>query len=642
MRRRIYPSNDDSLPSSMSPEDEKEYVVTSRYQKSHLMKTNHTHKTITPKKAIVLVTMFLFLTSIFFLVKYNFPKHRYWRLLKIPEIQALLAESPAAIDDQYIVFVTNANGKATCNVAWAKSKHSAESAFESALRKIPFKSARFPWFKVDVVSATRIIDNYDFSFKHNDVPSWWYGLAFDWGKGWVFLPDEIQAHGLVNFKNQVQWDRLGKYASERKLSSWPDTVLEDDETTLASLELLHTNSLFIDFSRDEVVQLYHGHRLFEKLTHGLLLEAAIEAGNYLSRHVREDGKMLYIYQPRSDSESTDYSLTHHAGAVYSMASLHQEYPDKQLQGATKQALEFLLSFVHDCPLPFDPKRQAKCVWDYEDSSHHATKLGLNALTVLAIAEYTHSTKDLQYFELARSIATFIVSSQHEDGSFVQKVSEPNNKVDEEYYVRYYQGEVIFGLARLYSVAKKMKLPEEKKWIAVADKAATCIVEREANLSEDELLVDHWFLCGIAEMGSRNKKHIHHCRRTILSETGRQLRETSEDQDRDRLGIFGASISSSATAAKTEGLCAMHNLFAKKDPEFGARIFEAVTLSTRFQMQMQYRPEKAMYLENPIQVLGGIHMSLTNYEMRIDYSQHNICAFLCMAKLLKEHQVAWSK
>eukprot|EP00547_Thalassionema_nitzschioides_P009956 CAMPEP_0194228880 /NCGR_PEP_ID=MMETSP0156-20130528/43596_1 /TAXON_ID=33649 /ORGANISM="Thalassionema nitzschioides, Strain L26-B" /LENGTH=646 /DNA_ID=CAMNT_0038961403 /DNA_START=49 /DNA_END=1989 /DNA_ORIENTATION=+ len=646
MRRRLQPSNDGPLSSLnlvIDLNDEKESLASSKYPISHPLNVKMKKKTsISFKKAIFLLTMFIFLTSAFFLLKYLFPRHRYRHLLKIPEVKALLDESSAPVDGQYVVFVTNANGKAPYNIALAKSEHSAESALEDALTKIPFKSARFPWFKIDLVSATKIIENYDFSSKHNDLPSYWYGLAFDWEGGWVFLPDEIQAHGLVNFRNQIQWDRLGNYASQRKLRSWPSTVLEDDTTNLAFLELLHTNSLFIDFSKNEVVQLYHGHRLFEKLTHGLLIEAAKEAGDYLSRNVYKDGKMLYVYRPRSNSEPSDYSLTRHAGTVFSMASLYQEYPNKKLLDATKQALEFLLTFVNDCPLPYEPKRQAKCVWDYDDGSRHVTKLGLNALTALAIAEFTYSTKDVKYFDIAKSIATFIKFSQQEDGSFVQKVTEPNNKLDEEYYVRYYQGEVIFCLARLYNVAKKMQLPAEEEWIAVADKAATYIVEREAKLSEDELLVDHWFLCGIAEMESHNKRHVDHSKRTMMAEIERQLQETSQDQDKDRLGIFGASISTTATAAKTEGLCSMYDFFAKKDPEFGTRIFEAVYLSTRFQMQMQYRPEKAMYLEYPFRVMGGMHMSLNNYEMRNDYSQHNICSFLCMAKLLKEQEVAWNQ
>jgi hypothetical protein len=301
-----------------------------------------------------------------------------------------------------------------------------------------------------------------------------------------------------------------------------------------------------------------------------------------------------------------------------------------------------MTFVHDCALPYDSQRTKKCVWDLDKGTHHVTKLGLNALTVLAIAEYTHTTGDVAYLETAKSIAAWMGSSQKEDGSFVQKVGEPDNKLDEEYYVRYYQGEATFGLARLYNVVKAMGHEPEESWMQVAGMAATCIVERDARLPDEDLLVDHWLLYGIAEMNSRNKKHLQHCVRTVEVATARQVQETSNNQDKDRLGIFGGSTSGTATATKTEGMCVIYNLFAEKNPDVAATILETTTYSTRFQLQVQFRPETAMYLPDPMRVLGGFHASLNNYEMRNDFTQHNLCSFLCMARLLKEQEVAWNQ
>jgi hypothetical protein len=45
-----------------------------------------------------------------------------------------------------------------------------------------------------------------------------------------------------------------------------------------------------------------------------------------------------------------------------------------------------------------------------------TKLGLNSLTILAVAEYIHATNDLTYLEAAKSIALWIEGSQRDDGS----------------------------------------------------------------------------------------------------------------------------------------------------------------------------------------------------------------------------------
>jgi hypothetical protein len=271
-----------------------------------------------------------------------------------------------------------------------------------------------------------------------------------------------------------------------------------------------------------------------------------------------------------------------------------------------------------------------------------TKLGLNSLAILAIAEYTHSTRDLSYLETAKSIAAWIESCQKEDGSFVQRVEEPDNKLNEDYYVRYYQGEATFGLARLYNVVKTLGLEPQQSWMKVADLAAACIVDRDSDLDDSELVLDHWFMYGIAEMGSHHKKHVEHCSRMIGVTSNRQAQELSRNMEKDQLGMFGGSTSGTATATKTEGMCAVYNMFAKKDPSIATTILETTTLAVRFQLQLQFRPETAMYMPDPLRILGGFHSSLTNYEMRNDYTLHNLLSFLCMARLLKEQEVAWNQ
>jgi prenyltransferase beta subunit len=603
-------------------------------------------------------------TSAYVVLKLLFPKHRYQHLLDITEVQKLLEDAPAPINEQYVVFVSNANGKSlSYNVAFAESSESAENALKIALTKLPLISARYPWFKIDVITASKVLHDYDFGSNHNAMPSWWFGLSMDWTNKWVFLPDEVQAYGLVDGKNRLLWERIGNYAASHKLVSWPKAVLEDDSTQLAELEVLHTNSIFCDFETKEIIPLYHGHRLIPKLTHSLLMASAERAGDYLARNVHPDGKMVYTYRPITDTETSDYSLTRHAGTVYSMAALYSQYRDQALNMSMKRALDYLMNFVHDCPLPYHPTRSQKCVWDYtkvrenqssSSSFHghsndvylqgedHVTKLGLNSLTILAVAEYVHATKDLTHLEAAKSIASWIEGSQREDGSFVQKVGEPDNKLDEKHYVRYYQGEASFGMARLYNVMKEIGQNPPDSWMNVAESAAKAIVLRDSQIDDDDLLVDHWLLYGIAEMGIHQKQLIQHCQRTIEVASSRQIQESSPGMDKDRLGIFGNSMSGTATATKTEGMCAVYNIFAKKEPEVAATILDVTSLAVRFQLQLQFRPETAMYLKHPLRVLGGFRSSLNNYDMRNDYTQHNLSSLLCMARILKEQEVDWSQ
>ena len=62
---------------------------------------------------------------------------------------------------------------------------------------------------------------------------------------------------------------------------------------------------------------------------------------------------------------------------------------------------------------------------------------------------------------------------------------------------------------------------------------------------------------------------------------------------------------------------------------------ALKLGARFQLQTQFLPETVFFLDDPVRALGGFHRSLTNYEIRIDYVQHNISALLLLRHILLE-------
>ena len=62
--------------------------------------------------------------------------------------------------------------------------------------------------------------------------------------------------------------------------------------------------------------------------------------------------------------------------------------------------------------------------------------------------------------------------------------------------------------------------------------------------------------------------------------------------------------------------------------------KAAVLGISFQLQTQFRPESVLYLKDPERSLGGFHRSLTNFEIRIDYVQHNISALLALYRILE--------
>ena len=53
----------------------------------------------------------------------------------------------------------------------------------------------------------------------------------------------------------------------------------------------------------------------------------------------------------------------------------------------------------------------------------------------------------------------------------------------------------------------------------------------------------------------------------------------------------------------------------------------------FQRRCQLTPENALYLPRPDRALGGFRRSLTHWEVRIDYVQHNLSALLGLRSIL---------
>jgi hypothetical protein len=107
---------------------------------------------------------------------------------------------------------------------------------------------------------------------------------------------------------------------------------------------------------------------------------------------------------------------------------------------------------------------------------------------------------------------------------------------------------------------------------------------------------------------------------------------------DYRGSYHLPPRSTPTAVRSEGLLAAYALAQETGRLAEAmQIRSAIDLGIGFQLQTQIQPEKAMYFEDPQQALGGFHKGLDDYEVRIDYVQHNLSAILGYYALLQsEH------
>jgi hypothetical protein len=387
-------------------------------------------------------------------------------------------------------------------------------------------------------------------------------------------------------------------------------------------DIFRFNTVSVFFDGHDICRLYRGHRLNEEFTPEKILQAAIRAGQYLTRNTAPDGKFTYSYRPDTNYVSPSYNILRHAGTIYAMLELFAATGESKLLESSKRALKFLGRSVSTCQQTSGP---LPCV---VERGH--TKLGGNALTALAIAKYIETAKDPQYLPLMIGLGNWIRSVQDETGRFfIHRQSHPEGKISN-FVSGYYPGEAILALVRIYA------LDPDPKWLDSAEAGARYLINvRDAGLKDAELPHDHWLLYGLNELYRHRPAELYtrHALRIAAAIVESQNRKPPFP---DWRGGFLEHPGSASAATRLEGLIAAYGLARDSGhPKEAQALLEAMTLSAAFQLQTQFGPESVIYFKNPERALDGFHRSLTEYEIRIDYLQHNISGLLGLHRILED-------
>ncbi|MCZ6795356.1 MAG: hypothetical protein O7J95_17255 [Planctomycetota bacterium] len=514
-----------------------------------------------------------------------------------------------------VVFLAASQGR-RCARTSTGSGAGLRAALEDAVARLRRRGvAGSRWLRVDVVRGPGRRVSY-VPGKRLALDRELEGVAFPRDLGVAFLPAELVAHTILNTGGELVERNVEK--ALRRRGAAPDERPRSVAKRPVEVSAFTTAAFFLGDGRFR--RIYRGHQVVEKATPELVLEAAREAADYLRRATGDSGKFAYVYLPKQDVEARKYNLVRHAGAAYSMLELHEVAPDRELLEAARRALAYLLDHVEDFR---DDGRMAMLVSDDK------VKLGGVALTLLALAKHVQVTGERQRLPLMRKLARYIRHSQLADGKFISQRRYPSMAVREDFESEYYPGEAILSLLRLHA------LDPQEAWLDGAEKGARYLIQvRDAKVSTLKLLHDHWLLYALNELHRLRPDEI------FLRQAMRISRAITAGQNRsprfpDQLGSYYTPPRSTPTATRTEGLLAAHALardHGKRDD--AARILEAVRLGIRFQLEMQFAPERVLFLDDPGRTLGGYPRSFSNYEVRIDYVQHNISSLLGYYRLLR--------
>jgi len=503
-----------------------------------------------------------------------------------------------------IVFISVSNGKSKAKVFTGKATGILD-AIKQAVTEILniFNSEEISRIKIDFVDKIYSKS----SIQSEIIPgidTGLYGIAGSKGSKIAFLPEELLYSALINENETFQPDDIiNKYIFSSLAKS-----MNDDRYFFTTIGFFTDNI--------KIIPLYRGHRMFDQIEPEDLLFSMVQSGKYLTSAIDSRGKFNYIYLPQNDAIPTNYNILRHCGTTYSLLELYELTRDENVLNTAKLAIDYLMNFVKPYLIENIENFETACIVEND-----IIKLGGNGLALVGLSKYTEITKDDKYLSLMSKLAKWITLVQSKDGSFFIHKQNYSNKMIFNWKSGYYPGESILGLLRLY------KLDNNSEWLEASNKAAQYIIE---NMPVENH--DHWLLYALNDLHFFSPKEIYieHSLKIVDDIINSQINQSNYP---DTLGCFN-NINTTPAATRVEGLISAYKLCRdnrREDKLSG--ILNSIELSVKFQMQAQFRAENAMYFDKPELIQGAFYKNLLDFEIRIDYIQHNLSAIIGLYNIL---------
>ncbi|HEU4405218.1 MAG TPA: hypothetical protein VFS43_08005 [Polyangiaceae bacterium] len=422
----------------------------------------------------------------------------------------------------------------------------------------------------------------------------------------------------------------------------PSWTVERGEAVLASLQGLDrqlggeadATRRFRSFAFVEGVEgepgplpVHRGNVVRAGLDEAVLRQSLLEAGAFLARSVRGDGRYCYTYDAGRDNCDDEYNLLRHAGTTYSLFQLYREFREPSFLASAEKATGWLRKQVR--PVEGDPGRAFLIEGD-------KAKLGAVGLSMLALVERERALGDGADRALLTRLADFVRSQQRDDGYFASYFDwGPGANVPGDNSI-YYPGEALLGLIRLYGI------DPQARYKASAVLGAEFLVKRRWRWGGVELYVppDAWLTQALAELDAiAPAEWVRQYAYDIIQTTELTMLRRHEGAPVDLAGgpAEGPLLPHVTPAgSRNEGLTAAYRMAQRAGDRARAESIRALSLeSAHFQVAQQFRPANGYFLTNPERARGGFRGTPHRLDVRIDYVQHNVTGLLGLLSILRE-------
>ena len=357
-----------------------------------------------------------------------------------------------------------------------------------------------------------------------------------------------------------------------------------------------------------------------------LLAAVRSGADYLTRSLSASGRYVYLYHPVVDGDDPSYGFLRHAGTTYALFEAYGEFGTRAYLEKGELALGYLAH--HLSP---DPASHGIYLADNRDEEQQ--KVGGAGLALLAWAEHVKATGGKATpgdLETMTGLARFILARQYEDGHFRCNADierETGKKLKKELW--YYPGEAILGLLRLHEIDPR------DAYLDGARRGADWVLHvRDAPVSGDNLDHDHWMSYAFDRLyrATHDAAYLDHAL-DIARAIEKAQKATDNAPAPDYPGTFfdGETTPGSTRVEAYDSDIRLSRFAGRPD----GWILGPARKAAAAILGQQFRPANDYWLKNPAKAEGGVRESLLVSDVRIDYVQHAMSAWLHLARILRD-------
>lgn len=527
---------------------------------------------------------------------------------------------------QYTLFASLSDGEHR-----AKVVHCSDSSFDLAWEKLTYLARQAAaknklevcWLRIDWVQSVRqtTLGQLKDWLKRVKRNYFRYGLALDEQFNVAFLEQELNSnamlyggtqyvHAVLNEKN------FGIYARKR----FP--YFQYDFADENPIFMLDTAGVFCS-TEEEPKLLYPkgrdaGRRIVERLDAEDVYGLINRSSRYLTSQTKPEGRFYYGWHPCFDRYINTYNTLRHASTTYSMVEAWEVTKNPELHEAIQRSFAYMLSYlIKTVTLP-DGSQAAFLV----EHTGTETKLGANAVCILAFSKYSELTGTKEYLPILELLALGIRYMQNPDtGQFVHVLNFPDLSVKDEFRIIYYDGEAAFGLMRLYGLTK------DSRWLAMVERAFEHFIEAEHWKAHD-----HWLSYCVNELTLYREEEKYY-RFGLQNVTGYL------NFIENRLTTFPTLLELIMAAEKMVIRLQASDKYAYLLEGLDiTKFYRALEKRAHYLLNGHFWPEYAMYFANPQRILGSFFIRHHAFRVRIDDVEHYLSGFVAYLKYLQLNAV----